>query len=100
VLLFNILHHFSQEQAESIVRRAFDALTPGGTVAIWEIEAPGAQAPASAGDGVSLFFRLTSSAAAYHGDQYALWLHNAGFRRVHVTRPAMAPGKVLVTARR
>jgi len=71
-----------------------------GTAAIWEIEAPRRNSRATSGDGAALFFRLTSSAGAYHGDDYARWLRAAGFRKVSVTRPLVSPGKVLVTARR
>lgn len=98
VLLFNILHHFSEDRIASIVGRAHGALTTNGTVAIWELEASRKGARATIGDGAALFFRLTSTAGAYHGDEYARWLREAGFRRVTVTRPMASPGKVLVTA--
>lgn len=100
VLLFNILHHFSEDRITSIVGRAHGALKASGTVAIWELEASRKGARATSGDGAALFFRLTSTAGAYHGTEYARWLREAGFRRVTVTRPMASPGKVLVTGRR
>lgn len=100
VLLFNILHHFAEDRIASIVRRVHGAIETDGTVAIWELEAPRKGARATGGDGAALFFRLTSTAGAYHGDEYARWLRDAGFRRVTVVRPTASPGKVLVTGRR
>jgi cyclopropane fatty-acyl-phospholipid synthase-like methyltransferase len=100
VLLFNILHHFTEDRILSILDRVRAAMRGGGTVAAWEIEAPKRGSRATAGDGVALFFRLTSTAGAYHGDQYAEWMRRSGFDRVAVVRPAMSPGNVLVTARR
>ena len=100
VLLFNILHHFGREQLVSILTRVRDALREGGTVAIWEIEAPCRRASAGSGDAAALFFRLTSTAGAYSADDYARGLSEAGFVRIRVTRPVITPGKMLVTARR
>jgi 2-polyprenyl-3-methyl-5-hydroxy-6-metoxy-1,4-benzoquinol methylase len=100
VLLSNILHHFSMDDVQRILRRAHAALTTEGTVAIWELERPAPGQYPSEGDGVALFFRLTSTAAAYSGDEYAGWLKEAGFQRVTVVRPALRPGTVLIHARR
>jgi len=48
----------------------------------------------------ALFFRLTSTPGANHGNEYVRLLREAGFRHVTATRPVVAPGKVLVTGRR
>lgn len=100
VLLSNILHHFTPANVQTIARRAFTALTRDGTVAIWELERPAAHKKPSEGDGVALFFRLLSSAAAYSGEEYAGWLTEAGFTRTKIRRPILRPGSVLITARR
>jgi hypothetical protein len=100
VLLANILHHFTGDRIQSILERSHTALEPGGTVAIWEVEAPSKKGRATSGDGAALFFKLTSTAGAYSGDQYADWLRGARFSKVAVARPALAPGYVLVNARR
>ncbi|HXG89438.1 MAG TPA: methyltransferase [Vicinamibacterales bacterium] len=99
-LLSNILHHFKPGDIAQVLARVHAALTPSGTVAIWEIERPNQEAKPSEGDGVALFFRLTSSASAYSGEEYAGWLANAGFRQVKVRRPRLRPGTVLLHARR
>jgi 2-polyprenyl-3-methyl-5-hydroxy-6-metoxy-1,4-benzoquinol methylase len=100
VLLSNILHHFTPDRVGRILGRAHEALAPGGTVAVWELERPSRTKPPSEGDGVALFFRLTSSAAAYSGDEYAQWMKDAGCTRIRIVRPRLRPGTVLVHARR
>lgn len=100
VLLSNILHHFTPELVHAIFRRAHNALGTDGTVAVWELERPSRTKRPSEGDGVALFFRLTSSASAYSGDEYAQWMTDAGFSRAKIVRPRLRPGTVLVHARR
>jgi hypothetical protein len=100
VLLSNILHHFTPADVKAIMRRAYAAVAGQGTVAIWELERPASSQKPCEGDGVALFFRLTSSAAAYSGEEYAAWLTEAGFTRAKIVRPALRPGNVLVHARR
>jgi 2-polyprenyl-3-methyl-5-hydroxy-6-metoxy-1,4-benzoquinol methylase len=96
VLLSNILHHFQPPQIAGILRRVHTALKGGGTAAIWEFERPRRTAAPGQGDGVALFFRLTSTAGAYSGDEYMQWLKEAGFTRVTCVRPRLTPGNVLV----
>ncbi len=98
-LLANILHHFCPTQVTALLGRVRAVLRPGGTVAIWELEAPRCDSRAGHGDLASLFFRLTSTSGAYHGAQYANWLAAAGFSAVRVLRPRISPGRVLVLAR-
>jgi hypothetical protein len=74
------------------------ATKAGGTIAIWEIERPRREARPGEGDGIALFFALTSSAGAYSGDEYARWLTQAGFMHVRCVRPRLSPGNVLVHA--
>ncbi len=82
VMLSQILHHFKAAQNLAILHKAAQALESGGTVAIWEIEAPDPRREkAGLGDGAALYFRLTSGARAYHGDDYAGWLRAAGFEK-------------------
>jgi cyclopropane fatty-acyl-phospholipid synthase-like methyltransferase len=100
VLLSHILHHFGPEPIAAILRRVFACLAAEGTVAIWEMEHPDGAAKAGTGDGVALFFRLTSTASCYSGAEYAAWLTAAGFTRVRVRRPVLSPGNVLVTGRK
>lgn len=100
LLLSNILHHFVPHDVKSILQRAHHAMVADGTIAIWELERPASTRKPSEGDGVALFFRLTSSAAAYSGEEYRDWLQAAGFTRTKIVRPRLRPGTVLVHARR
>lgn len=99
VLLFNILHHFTGDTIASVLHRARKAFRGRGTIAIWEIEAPRKHSRVSNGDAAALFFRLTSTAGAYHGDDYVQWMRDAGFTKTSVSRPVTTPGKVLVVGR-
>ena len=96
-LLANILHHFLPQETEDVLKKVRRALRGKGTVAIWEIERPRKGSKVKDGDGVALFFRLTSTAGAYHGSEYAEWLRSSGFDAVRIERPLLSPGNVLVT---
>ena len=98
-LLANILHHFSPAQNLSLLKKVRQSLRPQGTIAIWEFERPKRDAKVSAGDAVALYFRLTSSASAYHGDEYTSWLRASGFQSIRLLRPRLVPGYILVSAR-
>ena len=97
VLLFNILHHFLPEQIACILRKATAALGPKGVVAVWELESPRPGSKVTAGDGAALYFALTSTGGAYHSDEYATWLQQAGFESIRIARGRLTPGKILVT---
>jgi hypothetical protein len=100
VVLASILHHFVAETNVTILSRCRDAMRSGGTVVIWDVEAPVPGTRVTSGDGAALYFKLTSTAGAYHGDVYGEWLSRVGFRDVKAVRPLATPGNVLVTARR
>lgn len=99
ILLCNILHHFSEQTNLSILQRARAALVPGGTVAVFDIETPreGSAADA-AGDGMALYFRITSSSRCVRGEEYARWLEQSGFR-THIVRSIRLPSRVLIVGR-
>jgi SAM-dependent methyltransferase len=100
VFLGNILHHFTPEQIEGLISRIRRALSPGGTVAIWEMRRPASDDPPDiVGDGFALFFRVTSTARCYTTREYIDWLNAAGFEGVHQHPIAVAPFQVLVTGR-
>jgi SAM-dependent methyltransferase len=100
VLLSNVLHHFAADESAAVLRRVHETLSPGGTVAIWELDAPPRRGPASHGDVAALFFRLTSTAETPSAEGYAAWLSSGGFDDVRIARSSMLPGRVLVVARR
>lgn len=95
-LLANVLHHFGPDQIKEIAQWTHRALRTEGVVAIWEIEAARKGDEVKDGDGAALYFRLTSTAGAYHGDDYKQWLRQAGFKDVRIKRPKLSPGSVLI----
>lgn len=97
VVLANILHHFSPEVNLQILSRARRALKPGGSIAIFDIEAPESEARAeAAGDAAALFFRITSNSACFSGKDYVRWLEQSGFKNARVVRSLRLPSRLLV----
>jgi SAM-dependent methyltransferase len=100
VVLANILHHFSPEEIRAILARARRALKPGGSIGIFDLEAPRPEAPPeAAGDAAALFFRITSNSGCFTGDDYVAWLRGAGFSKPRVVRSLRLPSRLLVVAR-
>jgi SAM-dependent methyltransferase len=100
VVLANILHHFEPGVNRDILSRARRALKPGGSMAIFDIEAPRPGAPPeAAGDAAALFFRITSNSACFTGDDYLRWLKDTGFEEARVRRSLLLPSRLLVVAR-
>ncbi len=100
VVLANILHHFDPDTNRAILGRARRALRPGGSIGIFDIEAPGTEKPPeAAGDAAALFFRITSNGACFTGDDYIAWLRQTGFTASRVVRSLRLPSRLLVVAR-
>ena len=98
VFLGNVLHHFTAEQCQELLRRVRGALVPEGTIAIWECCQPKpGDPPELFGDGMSLFFRLTSTARVYSPSEYTGWLKGAGYSDIVVHPPLGF--LILITAR-
>lgn len=100
-LLCNLLHHLEREARSSLLRRIYSALAAGGTIAIWEPEAPSAGAPPElAGDAVALYFRITSSAPPLAAAELEAEVVRAGFAKLELQRPLRARGRLLLHARK
>ena len=100
-LLANILHHFSPEQGQGLLRKIHASLSDGGTVAIWDMERPAQGKPPELGrDASALYFRLTSTSRCYSVSDYRQWVEAAGFKSFKVIRPLAAPLHFLIHARR
>ncbi len=100
VLAANILHHFSPGENVALLGRARQALVPGGTLAIWDIERRPEGTRAELGrEAIALFFRITSASRCFTATEFRGWLAAAGFARVRVLRSPLAPLYVLVLAR-
>jgi len=100
VFLGNINHHFTPAQNLKLFQRIKNALTKSGTVAIWEFKRPDPFAePDLIGDGLALFFRITSAAQCYTSEDYIGWIKSAGFIEVKVHPTPFAPSQILVSGR-
>jgi hypothetical protein len=93
-------HHFTPEQIRDLLGRIRRALSPGGTVAIWELRLPEPDEPPEiVGDAFALYFRLTSTASCYATSEYTGWLEEAGFADVQLQPTPFAPFQLLATGR-
>jgi hypothetical protein len=100
VFLGNILHHFTPTQIEDLLGRVKSGLTPGGTIAIWELRRPERDDPPDiVGDAFALFFRVTSTARCYTTSEYLDWLDAARFSEVQAQPLPFAPFQLLATGR-
>ncbi|MDB4975882.1 MAG: O-methyltransferase family 2 [Myxococcaceae bacterium] len=96
-LLCNILHHFSAAENSQILASVRRSMKPGGSLAIFEIEPPASDAPPdAAGDGLALYFRISSTSACFRGAEYVAWLTGAGFVDTRVVRSVRMPSRMLV----
>jgi 2-polyprenyl-3-methyl-5-hydroxy-6-metoxy-1,4-benzoquinol methylase len=96
VLLSNIIHHFTQDEAFRVLQKTRTAMKHGGTVAVWDFDRPSPGAPPElAADASALYFKLTSTSESVSGEEYAAWLREAGFKGVRLKRFLMAPVQVL-----
>lgn len=100
VTVHNVLHNLRPADCASLLRRAREALSPGGTLAVHEIERP---PPGRAGTRIAgalgvLFWTLQHT-RAYSARELSGWMRAAGCRRVRLKRPASAPGTVLALGR-
>jgi 2-polyprenyl-3-methyl-5-hydroxy-6-metoxy-1,4-benzoquinol methylase len=96
VLLANVIHHFTKDEAIRVLQKARAAMKRGGTVAIWDFDRPSPDAPPElVADVSALYFKLTSTSQVVSGDEYAAWLREAGFEGVSLKRSLMAPVQVL-----
>jgi SAM-dependent methyltransferase len=96
----SITHHFDEERNVAMLRRAREALRPGGTMAILDLERgePGKRGT-QIGTLTGLLFYVTSHARTYSGRELEGFLWAAGFERVRSRHHPRLPGSVLVLGR-
>jgi 2-polyprenyl-3-methyl-5-hydroxy-6-metoxy-1,4-benzoquinol methylase len=96
----SITHHFDEERNVTMLRRAREALRPGGTMAVFDLERaePGKRGT-QIGTLTGLLFYVTSHARTYSGPELEAFLEAAGFERVRSRHHPRLPGSVLVLGR-
>jgi 2-polyprenyl-3-methyl-5-hydroxy-6-metoxy-1,4-benzoquinol methylase len=98
-ILGHILHSEGEERSQGLLRKTFDALAPGGTIAIAEILVDAERRAAVP----ALIFAVNMLVNSDQGDTFTFdeirsWLHDAGFERVRtVEAPGLAPLLILAT---
>jgi len=99
-LYFNIFHNYSEEDNRCVLRKAFDALAPGGQIVVWDMfKEPGGERdvlPAL----MALHMMVASGGTSYLIDEAEEWLSDAGFTRPARKTTRTAPGLTLLIARK
>ncbi len=95
----HILHSEGEARSHLLLRKVFDALAPGGTIAIAEILVDSSRtAPLPA-----LIFAVNMLVNSEHGDTFSFdeiggWLRDTGFEQVRtIEAPGLAPLLILAT---
>jgi len=79
-LLGQITYSLTPAKNANVVRRVYEALTPGGTLVIDAIMA--SEPPSESASLVNVLGKTVFGGAAYPFAQYCRWLEEAGFQRV------------------
>lgn len=99
ILVANLVHHFDAETNRALVRRAAQALRPGGVLVIGDVIRPRAVASAGQiGALTDLYFAVTSQAGTWSFAEIATWQRLAGLRPRRPIRLLTAPGGGLQVA--
>ena len=97
----SILHHFDGPTNIKLLRRAHDALAPGGTMAVVEQERPAeGKRGQQIGGLTGVLFYVTSKARTYSGSELEGFLREAGFKGVKARRNPLVPGIVVTTGKK
>jgi (2Fe-2S) ferredoxin/predicted O-methyltransferase YrrM len=99
VLLSAICHMLGPAENRDLLRRAFEALVPGGRVVIQDhVMTPGKTAPRSGALFAVNMLVGTASGSTYSEEEYSAWLREAGL--VDVRHVTLAGPNDLIVARR
>jgi hypothetical protein len=98
-LLGHILHSEGPARSRALLQRAYDALAPGGTIAIAEflVDADRSGPPLGLMFAVNMLLH-TDEGGTYSFDEIAAWLREAGFADVR-TLDAPAPSPLILANR-
>lgn len=97
----SILHHFDGPTNVKLLRRAREALAPGGTMAVIEQERPAeGKRGQQIGGLTGVLFYVTSKARTYSGEELEGFLREAGFAEVKARRNPLVPGIVVTTGKK
>ena len=97
-LLFDIVHHLSDEQTVAVLGRIRAAMKPGGTLAILDLFRSDAHRQRASAAAAGLFFHLTSGADLHSPQELADYLRQAGFSAPKRTKIRRIPDQDLYQA--
>jgi (2Fe-2S) ferredoxin/2-polyprenyl-3-methyl-5-hydroxy-6-metoxy-1,4-benzoquinol methylase len=98
VLVSAICHMLDEKENAHLIGRCFDALAPGGRLAIQEfILEPDKCAPQSAALFSLNMLVGTRAGASYSEPEYTAWMHAAGFTAIHRVRMPGPAGLIIGT---
>ncbi|MGH9804137.1 MAG: methyltransferase [Candidatus Acidiferrales bacterium] len=100
--IFNVVHHLDEATARAALRRMGEALSPTGTLVVWESfrEEQERQRRDQLGALLALFFGVASARQAYTFEQVAGWARAAGFQVIRRRTLRSAPFAALLIARK
>jgi ubiquinone/menaquinone biosynthesis C-methylase UbiE len=91
VFLSNILHCLTEDQCQIAIRKAFQALRPGGTVLINDVFHPGNQGKLSSPISLfSLIYYVTCGGRSWAQSKIQTWLSTTGFTEIRTTKQRLA----------
>ena len=95
VLCFNLVHHLTPDHIVALFGRIYEALAPGGTLAVMDAFADPGRRQSAAANFLGLFVYLSSGSQVHTPAQLHEWLRQAGFaapRRIRILR---IPGQAM-----
>jgi hypothetical protein len=95
VLCFNLVHHLTPGQIVPLFGKIYDALAPGGVLAVMDAFAEPARRKSAAANFLGLFVYLSSGSQVHTPAELHGWLRTAGFgspRRIRILR---IPGQAM-----
>jgi SAM-dependent methyltransferase len=99
-LYFNIVHNFSEKENRLVLEKTFNALRPGGVLAVWDMfKVAGGERdvmPAL----MALHMLVASGGTSYLRDDVLSWLTGIGFESPALEQTRAFPGFSLIIARK
>lgn len=100
IFCFNIVHNFSEEDNRMTLGKTFNALRPGGVLAVWDMfKQPDGERdvlPAL----MALHMLVASGGTSYLAQAVYEWMRDAGFEKPRRKVTRSAPGLSLILARK
>lgn len=101
ILIFNVIHNVTPEEAHQALSKAYSSLNSGGTLAILDSEYTGGECDVSTAGGYGeLTFFLTSGTRTYPEETIKEWVTTAGFSNLRSTHLLAVPAAFLLSAKK